>query len=978
MKLQYKIALMIFGFGAVFMVSVASVSYLYNRSQYIQRLHVNLLDTARERAAHVEINLRERAKHAVMLSNVPMIVEALTRSNSEFAAMTEDERQGEIRRLNDRWVKTADAFDPFIHAYTTNPVAGFLKEHMERNPGEYGEIFLTNRYGSIIATTEKLTTLAHPHKYWWIAAFAEGKGRVFFDDRGFDASVEGYVTGVVVPVMKDGEIIGILKCNVNITGVLLDTIEGLKLGETGNLKIVRSGGRIVLEKNKEPLSTEAPPVIVEGMRERGAGSIVIEDREEALFYAYAPISITSGSPEYGFGGSHESIDHIKGNRGELWYVFLSQDLDEALFPLHESLRVGIFVGLLTIVLMGLTSILFGRRLALPVMRMEGFARRVGEGDFDVQMDVRSRDDLGHLAESFNAMTRNLRETATSRDLLASEVAERRQAEEELARVNRALKAMSEFNYTLVHVTNESDLLDHLCRIIVELGGYRMAWVGFAEKDEEKSVNPVAQAGFEEGYLETVNITWADNERGRGPTGTAIRTGKPCIAKNVQTDPAFKPWQAEAIKRGYASSAAIPLSAVDRVFGVLNIYAAEPNAFEKEELGLLQQLAADSTYGIMTLRTRAERKLADEKLEKSENKYKELWQQFQTLLNAMPDSLLLLSPDREVIWSNREGPKNGGRRCYELWASSSQPCKECPTLKSFETDKAEESQIASSDGRIWDVRTFPIVDEEGDVTNVLELVSDITEKVKFQEEAMRTGHLTSLGELAAGVAHEINNPINGIINLAQLLVDENPPDDKDREIYDWIISEGMRIAAIVRGLLVFARKSGHEKMPVNISDVISDSLALTRAQMEKEDIFIKVDIPPDLPDIVANSGQLQQVFLNIINNARYAMNQKYMGWDKNKILEISVEKVTAKDNPYMRIIFHDTGAGIPGDLTEKIVDPFFSTKPEEDGTGLGLSISHGIVIDHGGRLTFDSVEGEFTKVLVDIPLTQNPESSTRKE
>lgn len=441
MKLQYKIALLIFGIGSLLLVSVVSVYYFYNRSNYLQDLHVNLLDKAVERATHVEINLRERSRIAVAFSNTPMITEALSRSNAGFVEMTEEERTKEIVRLNKNWMKAADASDPFIRSYMNNPVAVYLKEHMKRNPGEYGEIFLTNRYGSIIATTGKLTTLAHAHKYWWHAAFAEGKGRIFFDDRGFDASVEGYVIGVTVPIMKDGEIIGILKCNVNIAGALLDTVQKLKLGETGRLKIARSGGRIVLEKEKEPLSTTAAPVLVEWMKNRDTGTVDIEDRGEKLLTAYAPISITSGSAEYGFGGKGESIDHIMGNRGELWYVLISQELKEALSPLRNRLREDIYVAFLTMLLLGVISIFFGRSLAQPVMKMERLARRVGEGDFDVEMDVRSEDELGHLAESFNSMTKSLRETTTSLDLLGREVEERKRVEKSLRSLEKAIETM---------------------------------------------------------------------------------------------------------------------------------------------------------------------------------------------------------------------------------------------------------------------------------------------------------------------------------------------------------------------------------------------------------------------------------------------------------------------------------------------------------------------------------------------------------
>lgn len=133
-----------------------------------------------------------------------------------------------------------------------------------------------------------------------------------------------------------------------------------------------------------------------------------------------------------------------------------------------------------------------------------------------------------------------------------DITDRKQAEYEVKRVNKVLLTLSECNQALIRATDESKLLHDICRIIVEDGGYRLAWVGFAEKDENKTVRVVAQAGYEDKYLENINITWADTESGHGPTGTAIRTGEPVLARNVLTDPQFKPWRDEAIKRGYAS------------------------------------------------------------------------------------------------------------------------------------------------------------------------------------------------------------------------------------------------------------------------------------------------------------------------------------------------------------------------------------------------------------------------------------------
>jgi signal transduction histidine kinase len=158
-------------------------------------------------------------------------------------------------------------------------------------------------------------------------------------------------------------------------------------------------------------------------------------------------------------------------------------------------------------------------------------------------------------------------------------------------------------------------------MIVDAGGDRLAWIGFAQEDETKSVRPVAQAGFEEGYLEKIDITWASTQRGRGPTGTAIRTGRPAICKNILKDSRFAPWKEEAVRRGYGSSISLPIRMAEKVVGALNIYAAEPDAFDAGEVHLLEELASDISYGLAAIRNKVEREKAEEALVKSSNKIK---------------------------------------------------------------------------------------------------------------------------------------------------------------------------------------------------------------------------------------------------------------------------------------------------------------------------------------------------------------------
>ncbi len=248
-------------------------------------------------------------------------------------------------------------------------------------------------------------------------------------------------------------------------------------------------------------------------------------------------------------------------------------------------------------------------------------------------------------------------------------------------------------------------------------------------------------------------------------------------------------------------------------------------------------------------------------------------------------------------------------------------------------------------------------------------SDITEQKKAEAETLRATHLASLGELAAGVAHEINNPINGIINYTQILSNKSNPGSREHDIACRIIKEGDRIAGIVKCLLSFACDSKEEKYPVHLLEIISDTIALTEAQMRKDGIRLRINVPAHLPEIIAHPQQIQQVFLNLISNARYALNQKFQGENKDKILDITGEAITNNYKPYVRIIFYDKGTGISDDIMNKVMNPFVSTKPSSIGTGLGLSISHGIVADHGGFISIDSVDGEYTKVAVELPVNK---------
>jgi PAS domain S-box-containing protein len=303
------------------------------------------------------------------------------------------------------------------------------------------------------------------------------------------------------------------------------------------------------------------------------------------------------------------------------------------------------------------------------------------------------------------------------------------------RLNRALQAMSECSQALIHAGDESELLGQVCRIIVDTGGYYLAWVGYAECDEAHSVRPVAHAGVKKEYLHGLRITWVDAERGRGPTGTAIRTGQHAIARNIANDRAFDPWRAAAVELGFASSIALPLFEEDRVFGALMIYSADVGAFDEPEVDLLTELARDLAYGVGALRMKAEHRLAAEALKASES-------QASLILNNVSDVVFAVAvessggfrfasvnqrfldltglPEGEVV----------GSRVQDVIPEAAQALvlgKYQEAIESARPAHWEEISDYPAGRRLGQVTIAPVFDAAGMCTQLVGVVHDVTER-----------------------------------------------------------------------------------------------------------------------------------------------------------------------------------------------------------------------------------------------------------
>jgi len=257
-------------------------------------------------------------------------------------------------------------------------------------------------------------------------------------------------------------------------------------------------------------------------------------------------------------------------------------------------------------------------------------------------------------------------------------------------------------------------------------------------------------------------------------------------------------------------------------------------------------------------------------------------------------------------------------------------------------------------------SMAIPEKDGNISQCRTAVIDITERKKMQEQLIMQDRLASIGQLVSGIAHELNNPLTGVIGFSELLLKRELPDDikKDLKI---INDEAQRTARIVKNLLTFARKQSQEKQPMDINESIQTVLELRAHEQKVSNIKVNTRLAPDLPQIMGNSSQLQQVFFNIVINAEFFMSEAH----ERGTMTITTERI----GDSVRASLADDGPGISKESMSRLFSPFFTTKEVGQGTGLGLSICHGIITEHGGRIYAESELGKGATFIIELPIRQ---------
>lgn len=569
--------------------------------------------------------------------------------------------------------------------------------------------------------------------------------------------------------------------------------------------------------------------------------------------------------------------------------------------------------------------------------------------------------------------------------IVRDISERKNTESMLLRLNRELAAISTSTQVLARASSELELLNQMCETICVVGGFRMAWVGYPENNESKSVRPVAIFGFDEGYLDKVDITWADTERGRGPTGTAIRTGVTQVNQDFTNNSQMELWRDAALARGFHSSIALPLRIDTSVIGCLTIYSEDRDAFYDDEVKMLEVLAKDVSYGIDSLRAKGEHQQAEMALRKSEERYRTIF------LNS-PLGIFQSKVEGQFIDMNPvlakmygfDSPTQAIREITDIGEQIYVNAEERRQIVSRQLTEGGEGRTLQHlahyrrrDGEEWFANIYirTVCDEEGRPIFFEGIVEDVSDRVKaeqerdkLQKQLIQAQKMESVGRLAGGIAHDFNNILGAIIGFTELSMDEDNA-SKRRENLEQVINAAHRSVDLIQQLLTFARKQIVAPEVLDINETVLGLLNLLQ-RMIGEDVSLLWQPGEGIWQVNVDPSQVDQILANLCVNARDAIegSSEIVIETRNVVLDdvYCIDHPWAIPGEYVNLVVSDNGQGMDKETLSHVFEPFFSTKERGKGTGLGLSTVYGIVKQNQGYIDIDSKRGRGTTVSIYFP------------
>jgi PAS domain S-box-containing protein len=568
----------------------------------------------------------------------------------------------------------------------------------------------------------------------------------------------------------------------------------------------------------------------------------------------------------------------------------------------------------------------------------------------------------------------------------------------LRQSNRALRLFLRCNTAVVHATDERQLLTDVCHLAVHDAGYRMAWVGRAERDEARTVRPVACAGegaqeFVE-FLEGSPVSWAEGPRGRGTAGTAVRTRRPGVGRDLPHNANFAVWREGLARFGCNAAIAIPLQLADEVWGVLLIYASEPDAFDSTEVSLLDEVGGNLSHGVLALR--AQRKLAETLAELEvarknlERRVVRTREQYQELVENANSIIMRMDTAGRITFANEFAERFFGYSQEELVGHCIDETI-LPAVESTGRDLSgmihdiashpeafafnENENVRKNGERVWISWTNkPVLDRKGRLVGLLCIGNDITslkrtegELLKAKEAAESADRIKSA--FLATMSHELRTPLNSIIGFVGILLQglAGPLNDEQRKQLGMVRSSSRHLLALINDVLDISKIAAGQltilREPFDVNASLVQAVRAMAPLADKKGLALHTQLDPMLGVILGDRRRFEQIAMNLLGNA--------MKFTEHG----SVTLRCAARGANLEMSVRDTGIGIPAQRLDELFRPFRQIDTglarKHEGTGLGLSICKNLAELMGGSIGVESILGVGSIFTVTIPLRRGP-------
>lgn len=783
---------------------------------------------------------------------------------------------------------------------------GDAREDLNRYIAEYQgfdeqkvySLHVIDAKGNPIAGIEEGEWDHHRDEKWFHEAYNNGLGKLYVGDLKLDSDSGRYLMNIAAPVMENGKAVGVVVIKYTVDN-LLEVINNVRIGKTGHANLVDSTGTIIMCPVYPLRSHHINAELISIISSIRPGWGVAGDDAHGGRYSivgYAPIEATL-YPERGW---------FDGNR---WYVFIRQNPGEMYFPIYSLLiRVSIF-GFVLIVFLSLTGVYAARKIVKPINELYKGVELFGQGNLDYRLNIRTNDEIEKLADEFNNMAEELKKTYTALE----------DRKKELETSEERYKDLVENSPEMIHSVNTERYFVHVNKTELETLGYSI------EEMRNKRLEDIVPEKYKERAKKHIERVIKDS-RSRVELQFITKEGRE-IDVEISATALYHP-----ITKQFVKTRAFVRDITDR---------KRLERHLKEYHEILEQKVSERTMEL-----------------------KETKDYLENLLEAANDVIYTLNPDGVITYVNKKvedwGYKKGeliGKPFLTILSRRHQGER----FKKAVTQGIRHTYEVEVIDKLGEIKyavlsISPLRGSEGKVVGVLGIANDITERKRLEQQVVQAEKMSAIGQLAAGIAHEINNPIGGILNCLYNLRRHRLSKEREEEYLKSMEDGIQRVQRTVDQLLDFSQQHEPELMEVDINTLVEEVLSLMSYAFAKNGIALRKDLNPTLPRVMLDQHKIGQVVMNILLNAIHAV--KGRG-------EIKVR--TFLEDGWCCIDITDSGTGIPSHILPKIFDPFFTTKDVGKGTGLGLAVSLGIVEKHSGKIDVKSREGEGATFIIRLPV-----------